>query len=502
MILVRAAAVKNIKNAAGSSRNIPDTQMINLLLSAIAGIATGLSFNFSFLAFLVWLSLLPFIYAIGKANSRQTTFCAVIFGFTYYLTALFWIGNVTKLGLILLIGYLSLYAVVFSQVSRRLLKKNLAIITIPALWVFLEFIKENVWCGFGWANLGYSQYKNLHFIQTADLFGVKLISFFIVMVNVLLWEVISRKKFLLRKIIFVLLVLSVSSAYSFFRLRDLKEISSVSLSLLQPNIPQELKWEESSQPDIIEKLESLAAKIKKDSLIIFPEASWPLMLYDLDAVPLGSFAESIKRDILIGAITLEKGNFYNAALLFEKNGEFKGIYRKVRLVPFGEYVPLRNFFKFISVINSIGDTSRGAELKVFSYKDKKFCVLICFEDIFPLFSANYARNAQFLLSITNDAWFGGEPEASQHLGIMAFRAIENRISIARCANTGVSGWVSYKGEIHTLKSDGEEVLTDGVLNFNLPLNEKRSLYNKWKDIFVLFCILVLAIPLIRRKNNG
>jgi apolipoprotein N-acyltransferase len=116
MILVRAAAVKNIKNAAGSSRNIPDTQMINLLLSAIAGIATGLSFNFSFLAFLVWLSLLPFIYAIGKANSRQTTFCAVIFGFTYYLTALFWIGNVTKLGLILLIGYLSLYAVVFSQV--------------------------------------------------------------------------------------------------------------------------------------------------------------------------------------------------------------------------------------------------------------------------------------------------------------------------------------------------------------------------------------------------
>jgi apolipoprotein N-acyltransferase len=129
-------------------------------------------------------------------------------------------------------------------------------------------------------------------------------------------------------------------------------------------------------------------------------------------------------------------------------------------------------------------------------------VLICFEDIFPLFSANYAKKAQFLLSITNDAWFGGEPEAGQHLGIMVFRAIENRISIARCANTGISGWVSYRGETHTLKSGGEEISTDGVLNFNLPLNEKRSLYNKWKDIFVLFCILVFAIPLIRRKNNG
>ena len=307
MILVRAAAVKNIKNAAGSNRNIPDIQMINLLLSAIAGIATGLSFNFSFLAFLVWISLLPFIYAIGKTSSRQAAFCAAIFGFAYYLTALFWIGNVTKLGLVLLIGYLSLYAVVFSQTSRRLLKKNFVIITVPALWVFLEFIKENVWCGFGWANLGYSQYKNLYFIQTADLFGVKLISFFIVMVNVLLWEVISRKKFLLRKIIFVLLLLSTSSAYSFFKLHDLKEISSVNLSLLQPNIPQELKWEESSQPDIVEKLESLAVKTKNDSLVIFPEASWPLMLCDLDTAPLSSFAKSIKRDILIGAITLEKG---------------------------------------------------------------------------------------------------------------------------------------------------------------------------------------------------
>lgn len=476
--------------------------MINLLFSAIAGLLTGLSFNFTFLAFLVWFSLLPFIYAINRSNSRQTTFCAIIFGLAYYLTAIFWIGNVTKLGLVLLICYLCLYAIAFSQFARFFLRKNFAIITIAALWVLLEFIKENIWCGFGWANLGYSQYKNLYLIQPADLFGVKLISFFIVMVNVLLWELVSKRKFLLRKVIFVALILSASLSYSFFRLNNLKETSSIDLSLIQPNIPQELKWEESSQPDIIEKLENLALKTKGNSLVIFPEASWPLMLYDLDVSILSDFVRSIKRDILIGAITSERNNFYNAALLFEKGGELQGIYRKVRLVPFGEYVPLRKFLNFVNVINSIGDTSRGAELKVFSYQNKRFCVLICFEDIFPLFSANYAKNAQFLVNITNDAWFGGEPEASQHVGIMVFRAIENRISIARCANTGISGWVSYKGEMHSLKSGNEEVSVDGVLNFNLPLNEKRSLYNKWKDIFVLFCGLSLGLGLISRKDNG
>jgi apolipoprotein N-acyltransferase len=476
--------------------------MINLLLASFAGILTGLSFNFAFFSFLIWFSLLPFIYVINKTTSKQTTFCAIIFGLAYYLTAIFWIGNVTKLGLILLVSYLCLYAIVFSQFARYFLRKNFAIITIAALWVLFEFIKENIWCGFGWANLGYSQYKNLYLIQPADLFGVKLISFFIVMVNVLLWELVSKRKFLLRKVIFVALILLISISYSFLRLNNLKETSSINLSLIQPNIPQELKWEESSQPDIIEKLERLALTTENDSLVIFPEASWPLMVYDLDVSFLSDFVRDIKRDILIGAITSEKNNFYNAALLFERAGELQGIYRKQRLVPFGEYVPLRKFFTFVSVINSIGDTSRGTELKVFSYQNKKFCVLICFEDIFPLFVTNYAKKAQFLVNITNDAWFGGEPEASQHVGIMVFRAIENRISIARCANTGISGWVSYKGEMHSLKSDNEEVSVDGVLNLNLPLNEKRSLYNKWKDVFVLFCALLLGLAVISRKSNG
>jgi apolipoprotein N-acyltransferase len=167
-------------------------------------------------------------------------------------------------------------------------------------------------------------------------------------------------------------------------------------------------------------------------------------------------------------------------------------------VPFGEYVPLRNILSFISVLNSLGDISRGSEYKVFSYKEKNFCVLICFEDIFPLFVSRFAKSSDFLINITDDSWFGGEPQASQHLGIMVFRAIENRISIARSANSGISGWVSFRGQINTLRNKGRQTFFADNLNFKLPLNNRRSLYNKWQEVFPFFCFLILAISLLRK----
>jgi apolipoprotein N-acyltransferase len=268
---------------------------------------------------------------------------------------------------------------------------------------------------------------------------------------------------------------------------------------VQPNIPQELKWEEAAQGDIIEKLKKLSLETPKESLVIFPEASWLLVIADSNYNLFYNFIKETKRDMLVGAITLEKENFYNTAISFDKNAKFIGIYRKIKLVPFGEYIPLRNLFSFIDVINSIGDTSRGNEYKVFSYKDKKFSVLICFEDIFPLFVADFAKKNDFLINITNDAWYGGEPESSQHLSMVVLRAVENRISIARCANTGISGWVSYRGDIHKLKYQDKDANVSGVLNFDLPLNAQRTLYNKWGEVFVYLCLVFLVLVVFMRK---
>ncbi|MFA6282250.1 MAG: apolipoprotein N-acyltransferase, partial [Candidatus Omnitrophota bacterium] len=323
--------------------------MIHLLLAVTSGILTGLSFDAKALSILAWISLIPLLFILHKSSLKKGIVYSFVFGFVYSLVAMFCVGNVTKLGLVIFLIYLSLYSILFFLFGRFFLKKSLAIIAVPCVWIILEFLRENIWCGFGWANLGYSQYNNIYIIQPADLFGVKFISFVIVMVNVLFFEIISKKRFLFYKILSVSLAFLMIFCYASFKLNTLKGTSVINLSVVQPNIPQELKWEEAAQGDIIEKLKKLSLKTPEDSLVIFPEASWPLVVSDSNYDLLRTFIKEIGRAALIGVVTSEDDNFYNAAMFFDKGAEFIGIYRKIKLVPFGEYIPLRNLFSFIDV---------------------------------------------------------------------------------------------------------------------------------------------------------
>ena len=485
--------------------------MISLILSFISGLLTGLSFNLPSFSFLVWFSIAPFIYAISRGRFRIGIFSGIIFAFSFYGLTLFWVVNVTKLGLILLLFYLSAYSIIFSLFGRNLYRKSLRLITLPCLWIILEFLKESIWCGFGWANLGYSQYNNFYLIQIADLAGAKLISFLVVMVNVLILEAFlflrqrnrdpGMRKNIFKKTVFIFFVFAIFFSYSAYRLSNLKESDSHKISVVQPNIPQELKWEPFSRFKIIKALNSLAEGAGEESLVIFPEASWPLIVDEDNFHELEQFIWGLSRDVLIGAVAESGGEFFNEALLFDREAKLINIYRKIKLVPFGEYVPLRKFLTFISVFNSIGDMARGDDFVSFSHKDKKFSTLICFEDIFPKHVMRFARSNDFLVNITNDAWFKGEPEASQHLSIMTLRAVENRISIIRSANTGISGWVSFKGEINKFEKNRKEVFFAGTKNFKISLNEERSFYNKYGEFFPFVCAIFLLGVFIRKKGS-
>jgi len=488
--------------------------MANFALCIISGLLTGFSFDSPNLSFLVWFSLVPLLYSISKdkISLKRGIFQGIVFAFCYYGAAIFWVANVSRLGLILLLFYISIYYVGFIFLGRYFLNRPLRIIAIPCLWVAVEFLKENVWCGFGWANLGYSQYRNFYLIQTADLWGEKFISFLIVMVNVLIWEVFlflkksgkekGARKIIFRKAVLVLFIFSICFLYSFYRLGGLGESDSIKVSVIQPSIPQELKWETSLSSSIINKLDILGKGAGENSLVIFPEAAWPHTLNKENFYELKAFIGGIKKDVVIGAILEGEGEIYNTALLFDEKGELLDSYRKIKLVPFGEYVPLRRFFSFVSIINSIGDITAGREVTGFSYDGKNFSVLICFEDIFPLHALRFSKGNDFLVNITNDAWFRGEPQASQHVGIMVFRAVENRISIVRSSNTGISGWVSFSGRIEKLKENGREVFFAGKKSFNVSLNKQRSFYNKYGEIFPFFCcILLLGIGMRQRAKS-
>ncbi|MFO8052464.1 MAG: apolipoprotein N-acyltransferase [Candidatus Omnitrophota bacterium] len=470
----------------------------NILFSIISGVGIGLVFIFPKVSFLAWVSLVPLFFILNKKKSAEGFLSFFLFGLIYYGISLYWVTYVSILGFILLIVYLSLFYLVFYLLGSFFIKRPLRQLTIPAVWVVVEFLKEIIWCGFSWASLGYSQFNHPHLIQIADIGGVKFISFAIVLVNFLIWELITYKK-ILKRLIFLLLIFAAIITYSSIRLNENKPKEKIDISLIQPNILDKQTLGPEEKEKNLKSLAALAKRTPENNLVIFPEAAWPYVLDKENTQPINEFVKDSKRNILIGAITKESSNYYNSALLFDRGGSLVKIYDKIKLVPFGEYVPLRDYLEFIEVLNSIGDITPGKKIRSFSYQDKNFAVLICFEDIFPYYVAEIAENKDFLLNITDDSWFHGQPEASQHLSIMVLRAVENRISIARAANSGISGWVSPEGYITKLKKNEDSLFIKAQEDFQISVSKKSSFYNRKKGWFVLVSFVFLMVIFIKKK---
>ncbi|MCM8771093.1 MAG: apolipoprotein N-acyltransferase, partial [Candidatus Omnitrophica bacterium] len=196
----------------------------------------------------------------------------------------------------------------------------------------------------------------------------------------------------------------------------------------------------------------------------------------------------------------------NSAVLFSDRGYIVQYYDKLHLVPFGEYIPLRKYLRFLETIVPIGDFAAGKEYKIFEVKNEKlktksyFAVLICFEDIFPELSRQFAKQGvDFLVNITNDAWFGKTAAAYQHLQSSIFRAVENRLPLIRSANTGISGFISSRGKILSLVKDasGKNIYISGFATQEITLPGKRNLsfYTRFGDLFVLWCLFIVLMTL-------
>ncbi|MFH1876962.1 MAG: apolipoprotein N-acyltransferase [Candidatus Omnitrophota bacterium] len=470
-------------------------------VAIFSGLISALSFDFSGGWFFVWFSLVPLLWIIDTAPFKVSFVGSLIFGFVFHVAVIFWVTRVTVPGAIVLFIYLTLYGGLFCILGRYFLKRPFALVTVPAAWVLLEFLQENIWCGFGWANLGYSQYQNLWLVQPADIFGVKCVSFLIVMANVLMYERMRSRIRFRRALPVVCVIIFSCCLYSAFRRATPGTVRPLDVTVVQPNITEEYKWDEGLQAQAIRKLRHLSAQSSASSLVIYPEAAWPRVVDEKNFKELESFIQASGRYSLIGAVAKRRNAFYNTALFFDARGRLLDSYDKIRLVPFGEYIPWRRFLGFISAINSLGDLTRGTRETIFNYRGARFSVLICFEDVLPVFAARFASGNDFLVNITNDDWFGGQPQARQHYGIMIFRAIENRIPIVRAANTGVSGWVTCRGEVEVLKKSGREILIDGTQMFTILLKRQRSFYTAFPELFPFLCGIGLLIVLAR-LNTG
>lgn len=500
-------------------------------LCAFSSVLLVLAFPKTEISVLAWVGLVPLMTALdGKDKGRAfllSYFCGVFF----FGGVLYWFVHVTALGAVLLVLYLALYFALFGVGYSFFspLKTIQKLFLLPSLWTVLEFIRAHFLTGFGWAGLGHSQYKNLSLIQMADVTGVFGVSFLVVMVNVFFKEIIpmlfhkggAYRKGMFYSTLMACVLLSVLG-YGTFRLKSLNHLSGVFspqapqalIAVVQANISQERKWHEPAWPEIMEEYIALTqeAASQKPDLIIWPETSYPGILWEEKALfeELQGFVRQMKIPLLVGAVTREGEDYYNSALLLSKEGGVIEQYRKVHLVPFGEYIPMRSLFPFLSQIVPIADFTAGKEYTIFPFFVKgesraeqgAFSVLICFEDTVARLSRKLAqKGAQLLVNITNDAWFEDTKAPFLHLQSAVFRTVENRRGLVRSANTGVSCFINAFGRIVQAVQNDRHKMTyvRGYAMAGVRFSREETFYTKFGDVFTFGCLGCILAMIVRKK---
>ena len=481
-----------------------------------------------------WFGFVPLLFVLEDKSKKQAFFFAYITGILFWLGVVYWLANVTVIGLILLVLYLALYFGIFGLVVSRscLVLSPYYLILVPSLWVLLEYVRSYLLTGFPWALLGYSQYKNLTAIQIADISGVWGVSFLVMLGNVLIYKVIGDRPWVIgrdeksfircSRFIVPLFLLISSFIYGFYKVnlpsRAYHLSSTLKVSVIQGNIPQELKWDPRAKPAIIDKYLKLTREVSRNNpgLIIWPEAASPCYLNQEEFCfnKIKHLSRQIGIPLLLGTVATEGEIYYNSALLVGGNGDFLCRYDKIHLVPFGEYVPLRNIFTFLDTVVPIGDFTAGREYTVFEIQNplpcrqagkskiqNRFSVLICFEDVFPELSRRFVKKgADFLVNITNDAWFGCSSSPYQHLAASVLRAVENNVFVVRAANTGVSAFIDSRGRIVSLVQNqlGKDIFIEGFHTQSISSAQGvPTFYCRFGDIFI-FLLSIYAIYSIFR----
>lgn len=500
------------------------------ILPSLTGLCLFLSFPKANLFFFAFIALVPLFFALKGISFWEGFKAGIIAGFVYNAGVLYWIAYVVvKYGylplyagiaaMIAVAAILSVYVGIFASLQARFMSRGFpAILTAPFLWVGMEYARAHLFSGFPWEILAYSQHRNLPLLQIADVAGMYGVSFFIVLVNAVVYDALnrgSRSKVAVFSEVLIAVFLAVSLfSYGYYRMdrvsRSVEKGRNLEVMIVQGNIDQSIKWDPAYQRETMDIYGNLSTADSsfKYGLIVWPETATPFYFQDVndyhrEVVNIARRSESY---LLLGSPSyrLEAGreHILNSAFLLSPEGRVAGRYDKVHLVPFGEYVPLRPLFPFMARIAGVGDFLPGKGFDTLEVNGEKIGTLICYEAIFPEIAAEYRRQgARLFVNITNDAWFGETAAPYQHLSMAALRAVENRTYIVRAANTGISAVISPTGEVVAKTGLFEKKTLRGSVH----LMEGQTFYSRFGDIFAYGCFAVaaafLAITFRREKND-
>ncbi len=508
----------------------------------LSGLLLFLSFPKIDMYMLAWIALIPLLFSLHGRTRQEAFNTGFFFGVVYFFSTTYWIYHaihvygyipfLPSVAIVLLLSlYLSLYPAVFAVLYVFVIKKSdlPALFLAPVLWTALELIRSYAFTGFPWSSLGYSQYRFLSFIQIADITGVYGISFLLVAFNGAVVDVLLLRRRQIERplhshlplvggITLLLFALIGTFSYGFYKMNQEREGSFVNAALIQGNIEQDQKWEPVYQNSVISTYKELTLTASKENpdIIIWPETAVPFFFGSDKELSenLVNFQRQINSYLLFGSVLLKYGDtknkdiknenkgdkepgLTNSVVLLDKDGNISYVYDKLHLVPFGEYVPLRNLLFFIDkLVVGAGDYIAGDSYNKAVTPFGSFGTLICYEVIFPgLVRKFYIKGGDFIVTITNDAWFGNTNGPYQHFSMSVFRAVENRKPVLRAANTGISGFIDSSGRI----LDKTDLFEKTVLTRKFRTDSTLTLYTKYGDIFSYLCIVSSLLLLMKRK---
>jgi apolipoprotein N-acyltransferase len=419
---------------------------------------------------------------------------------------------------ILLVAYLALYPAFFALLVAASVRRwgITGVWLSPCLWVGGEWVRSWFFNGFPWVMLGSSQASVIPVVQAASVVGVYGLSAIVALVGTAAAAVALTQRAAHRwaaaAVVAGVAFVATAGVFRVARGTLTQTGTVVRVGLVQGNVEQHQKWNPAYLEPILQRYLDLSRQVigSGAAIVIWPEAATPFIfnLDNVSAAPVRRLAAESRTPFLIGTDEIERGAdgrdaYYNAAVLVRPDGSSSVSYRKMWLVPFGEYVPMKRILFFVGpLVEAVSDFTPGTDPVVFDVDGRRVSVAICYESIAPWIARAFVRRgSQLLATITNDAWFGRSSAAFQHFEQGAIRAVEEGRYVVRAANTGITGAVDPYGRVLRRTPLFETM----AVTVDVRLLDGRTIYSyvgdvvAWASAVVTGLVIVFVRPARRRQ---
>ena len=511
-----------------SKKNIFFTYFFLLFLGSLTSFSLP-PYNLIFINFITY-SLFLYLIILFKEKKVKLSnffFLGFTFGYGYFASSLYWISHsltfdkqLTFLIPIAILGLPILLAVFYGLavfVIHSFIKKDYVFLLIfsVSLSVF-EYLRGILFTGFSWNLISYSWSFSLESIQVLKFIGTYTFNFFSILIFSIyfnsLWPIQFKKILINSTFLFVVLISNYLFGKIIIKNSEFNQYNDVKVKIVQPNIDIAKTWGvENENRNLISLINLSKANKNEKTLIVWPEG----MIQQTNPKDLYKYKEYFNKNfsknhlVVVGvtnpSISGNKINFYNSLVVLNNNAEVVSVYNKIKLVPFGEFIPFENLLlkwglkKITFGYSSFSSGNERKEIKIFN--NLSFLPLLCYEIIYSGDLKLSSKDYNFIINISEDGWFGDSIGPHQHLGQAVFRAVEQGVPIVRSTNKGMSAYISPNGKIINFLELNKSGFIDLKLSF---LNGKTlfSLLENYIFYFTIFLSIIFVIALKKFNKNG